>query len=62
MIKDKFDCDCSGGQPVENDQHAATVLAQGGPKSKRVPVKWGMKDQDSGAEGLARKGGSDPYA
>jgi hypothetical protein len=51
----------SGGQEC-NDQDAAACLAQGGAKSKLAPVKWGMKDRDSGAENLASKGAHDPYA
>jgi hypothetical protein len=61
MVKDKYNSDC-GGQPVATNAEAASVLAQGSNKSKQVPVKWGMKDRDSGSEGLARKGSSDPYS
>ena len=61
MVKDKYNSDC-GGQAVADNAEAASVLAQGSNKSRRVLVKWGMKDQDSGSESLARKGSSDPYS
>jgi hypothetical protein len=52
----------SGSGDVCNDQDAAACLAQGNPKSKLVPVKWGMKDRDGNAGGLAKPGSHDPYA
>lgn len=51
-----------GGQAC-SDQDAAACLAQGNPKSgKLAKPAWGMKDRDSGSEGLARNGAHDPYA
>ncbi len=39
-----------GGQPC-SDQDAAACLAQGNPKSKQVPVQWGMKDRTLDGDG-----------
>lgn len=61
MIKDQYDSDCCGGQPVQDDEHAAAVLAQGSNRSKRVPAAFGMKDQDSAGQKLTGRAGSDPY-
>ena len=39
-----------GGQPVQGDEHAAAVLAQGSNRSKKVPQTWTMKDQQSAGQ------------
>ena len=49
-------CITAGGQPEVSDKAAARALAQGHSKSGNIQAAWGMKDQTSAGDKLARRG------